>query len=56
MVPSKYIEFVNRDENIDFDEKITGLQADFATLLKEEETSKKELLKVFRELGYEIKL
>lgn len=56
LVPSKYIEFVNRDENIDFDEKMTALQADFAELLKAEEESKKELLKVFKELGYEIKL
>jgi len=56
LVPSKYIEFVNRDENIDFDEKMTGLQADFAKLLKEEEQSKVDLLKVFKELGYEIKL
>ena len=56
LVPSKYIEFVNRDENIDFDEKMTILQTEFSELLKEEEKSKKELLKVFSELGYEIKL
>lgn len=56
LVPSKYIEFVNRDGNIDFDEKMTGLQADLTELLKAEEDSKKELLSVFRELGYEIKL
>ena len=55
LVPSKYIEFVNRDENIDFDEKMTGLQADFAKLLKEEEKSKTDLLKVFKGLGYEIR-
>lgn len=56
LVPSKYIEFINRDENIDFDEKMTCLQADFAKLLKDEEDSKKELLNIFGELGYEIKL
>lgn len=56
LVPSKYIEFINRDENIDFDEKMTGLQADFTELLKAEEESKKELLTVFKELGYEIQL
>jgi type I restriction enzyme M protein len=56
LVPSKYIEFVNRDENIDFDEKMSRLQAEFSNLLKAEEASKKELLQVFRELGYEIKL
>ncbi len=56
LVPSKYIEFVNRDENIDFDEKMAGLQTEFTELLKAEEASKTELLNVFRELGYEIKL
>ena len=56
LVPSKFIEFINRDENIDFDEKMTGLQAEFTELLKAEEDSKKELLNVFKELGYEIKL
>ncbi len=56
LVPSKYIEFINRDENIDFDEKMQSLQADFSELLKTEEQSKKDLLSVFKELGYEIKL
>ncbi|MEL7660373.1 class I SAM-dependent DNA methyltransferase [Acetobacterium wieringae] len=56
LVPSKYIEFVNRDENIDFDEKMTVLQAEFAELLKEEEHSKQDLLTVFKELGYAIEL
>jgi type I restriction enzyme M protein len=56
LVPSKYIEFINRDENIDFDEKMTSLQAELADLLRAEEESKQELLTVFRELGYEITL
>ena len=56
LVPSKFIEFINRDENIDFDEKMAELQTDFAKLLKEEEQSKTGLLKVFKELGYEIEL
>jgi type I restriction enzyme M protein len=54
LVPSKYIEFVNRDENIDFDEKMKALQTEFAELLKAEEQSKKDLLTVFKNLGYEI--
>ncbi|QTC41315.1 N-6 DNA methylase [Bacillus sp. V3] len=56
LVPSKYIEFVNRDENIDFDKKMKLLQSKFANLLKAEEESKEGLLKVFKELGYEIEL
>jgi len=56
LVPSKYIEFVNRDENIDFDEKMQSLRIEFADLLKAEQQSKNALLTVFKELGYEIKL
>ncbi|MDI9342306.1 MAG: class I SAM-dependent DNA methyltransferase [Sediminibacterium sp.] len=56
LVPSKYIEFVNRDENIDFDNKMQTLKSEFADLLKAEAQSKNDLLSVFKELGYEIKL
>ncbi|WP_421783773.1 N-6 DNA methylase [Kiloniella litopenaei] len=56
LVPSKYIEFVNRDENIDFEAKMTDLQQEFSGLLKAEEESKSDLMNVFKELGYEIKL
>ena len=54
LVPSKYIEFVNRDESIDFDDKMKSLQTEFSELLKEEEKSKRDLLKVFKDLGYEL--
>jgi type I restriction enzyme M protein len=56
LVPSKFIEFVNKDENINFDEKMKSLQTEFSDLLKQEAKSKTELLNVFKELGYEIKL
>ncbi len=56
LVPSKYIEFVNRDENLDFDDKMRSLQVEFAELLRAEAASKNDLLTVFKELGYEIKL
>lgn len=56
LVPSKYIKFINRDENIDYDTKMKKLQAELTDLLKQEEESKKDLLQVFKELGYEIKL
>jgi type I restriction enzyme M protein len=54
LVPSKYIEFVNRDENIDFDEKMNTLKLEIGDLLKREEESKVDLLNVFKELGYGI--
>ncbi|MCX2837263.1 class I SAM-dependent DNA methyltransferase [Salinimicrobium sp. MT39] len=56
LVPSKYIEFINRDENIDFEEKMIELKTEFSDLLSQEQESKKQLLKVFKELGYEIEL
>ncbi len=36
LVPSRYIEFVNRDEEIDFDEKMKSLQREIGELLQEE--------------------
>jgi type I restriction enzyme M protein len=56
LVPSKFIQFVNREENIDFDEKMKILQTEFKELLQAEEQSKQELLTVFKNLGYEIEL
>lgn len=50
------MKFVNRDENINFDTKMKTLQAELKELLIEEEKSKTDLLKVFKELGYEIEL
>jgi type I restriction enzyme M protein len=54
LVPSKYIEFINRDENIDYGDKMSALQSEFSKLLQSEEQSKKDLINVFKELGYEI--
>lgn len=54
LVPSKYIEFKNRDEGIDFDTKMKQLQVEMKDLLKQEEESKTELLNLFSKLGYGI--
>ena len=56
LVPSRYIEFVNRDEGADYDSKMKELQSELTTLLKQEQESKDELLKVLEGLGYGIKL
>ncbi len=56
LVPSRYIEFLNCDENIDFDTKMKELQSELKELLIAEEKSKNDLLSVFKELGYEIEL
>lgn len=56
LVPSKYIEFINKDEDIDFNEKMKDLQNNFTELLNEEEKYRHDLIILFKELGYEIKL
>ena len=56
LVPSRYIELMNRDEILDYDSSMKKLQSELADLFKQEEESKKELLGVFKDLGYEINL
>ena len=52
LVPSKYIEFANRDEQIDFDSKMKELQTEIRSLLQQEEQSKKDLKDLFDKLGF----
>lgn len=52
LVPSKYIEFKNRDEQIYFDTKMKQLQAEMRDLLQQEEESKQQLKELFKSLGY----
>ena len=54
LVPSKYIEFKNRDEQVDFDTRMRELQDELSALLKQEEESKRELKELFDKLGYEL--
>lgn len=54
LVPSKYIEFVNRDEDIDFDEKMSSLQSELSDLLQQQVASNEQLKNVFKTLGYEL--
>ena len=55
LVPSKYIEFKNRDEGIDFDARMRKLQSEMQELMTQEEKSKKEMEELFEKLGYNIK-
>ena len=54
LVPSKYIEFKNRDEQIDFDAKMRQLQGELRELLQQEEESKQQLKELFDKLGYSL--
>lgn len=52
LVPSKYIEFVNRDETVDFEPRMTELRNELNRLLQAETESRRELAKVFTDLGF----
>ena len=54
LVPSKYIEFVDRDSGIDFDSEMKRIQKDFSVLLQEEKDSQRQLIDAFKVLGYEL--
>ncbi|WDF45821.1 N-6 DNA methylase [Chryseobacterium sp. KACC 21268] len=54
LVPSKYIEFVNRDESLDYAEQMQSLQTDLKDLFQQESQLKEEVSNVFKTLGYEL--
>ena len=54
LVPSKYIEFVNRDESLDYDTQMQALQSDLKTLFAQETELKEQVANVFKSLGYEL--
>lgn len=54
LVPSKYIEFIDRDSEIDFDTEMQRIQNDFRILLKEEKDSQEQIINAFKILGYEL--
>lgn len=54
LVPSKYIEFVNRDDYAGYEETMSRLQTELRELFAQEEESKKAVEKVFEELGYKL--
>ncbi|MFC3561183.1 type I restriction-modification system subunit M [Pedobacter jamesrossensis] len=54
LVPSKYIEFVDRDSSIDFDKEMKRIQKEFKVLLNEEKQSQDQLISAFKTLGYEL--
>ena len=56
LVPSKYIEFVNRDETVDYDTRMHKFQSELSDILREESESRAAVLDVFKSLGYEIEL
>lgn len=56
LIPSKYIEFLDRDSGIDYDKEMKRIQKEFKEIIKDEVESQKELIEAFKHLGYEIEL
>lgn len=54
LVPSRYIEFVQAGEDVDYDEKMTQLQSELQKLLVQEQQSRQDLIEVMKGLGYGI--
>ena len=56
LAPSKYIEFVDRDLGLNYQEEMERIQKEFADLLGEEKKSQQDILDAFKGLGYEIRI
>ena len=54
LVPSKYIEFVDRDLDIDFNAEMSRIQKEMQEVLAQEKLSQKMLEDAFRGIGYGI--
>ncbi|MBM6984280.1 MAG: N-6 DNA methylase [Mesosutterella multiformis] len=53
LVPSRYIEFVDRDKDIDYEKIMTEAASSVSDLLKRQEENEKALQAAFKELGYD---
>ena len=54
LVPSKYIEFIDHDLDIDFNAEMSRIQAEMSDVLAQEKQSQKMLEDAFRGIGYGI--
>lgn len=54
LTPSKYIEFVDHDLNIDYEKEMNRIQNEMKEIMKQEKESQKMLENAFRGIGYDI--
>lgn len=54
LTPSKYIEFIDHDLDIDYEKEMTRIQAEMQKLMKQEKESQTMLEKAFKGIGYGI--
>lgn len=55
LVPSKYIEFANRDENVDYEGQMNKIGQSISKLFIERKQLDKEIFELFKTLGFELK-
>ncbi len=55
LVPSKYIEFVDHDLEIDYETEMARIQGEMKALIEEERTTQQMLIDAFEGIGYGIK-
>ena len=54
LTPSKYIEFIDKDLNIDYEKEMKRIQKQMSEILKEQQKSQAMLLSAFKGIGYEL--
>ena len=54
LTPSKYIEFIDHDLDIDYDKEMARIQSEMKKIIKQEKESQKMLEDAFRGIGYGI--
>ena len=54
LAPSKYVEFIDRDLEINYDEEMNRIQNEMREVLKIEKESQKALEEAFKGIGYEV--
>ena len=55
LTPSKYIEFIDHDLDINFEEEMKRIQNEMKEILKEEKRSQQMLEDAFEGIGYGVK-
>ena len=54
LIPSKYIEFIDRDLDIDFQAEMRRIQEKMRVVMQQEKESQAMLMDAFRGIGYGI--
>ena len=55
LTPSKYIEFIDHDLDIDYETEMRRIQNEMKLILEQEKESQKMLENAFRGIGYNVK-